>query len=58
MCWRPHPHLSLEQSQALTAALKARGVEAALTVMPGAGHDGRAFFTEENHKSLVKFLKH
>jgi len=46
----------LEQAQEFAAALKAAGVETTLMVMPGAGHAGAAFFTEENHKTVVAFL--
>jgi acetyl esterase/lipase len=46
----------LDQSREFLAALRAAGIEATLMVLPGAGHAGGAFFTEENHKVLVKFL--
>jgi len=46
----------IEQSKELTEALQKAGVEATMVVMPGAGHAGAAFFTEENHKSVLDFL--
>jgi acetyl esterase/lipase len=48
--------VALEQSQAMLAVLQAAGVEAALTVMPGAGHAGAAFFTKENQNAELEFL--
>ena len=48
--------VALEQSQAMLAVLQAAGVEAALTVMPGAGHAGAAFFTKENQDAELEFL--
>jgi len=46
----------LEQSRILLAALQKAGVEATLTVLPGAGHAGAPLFTEENHKTILEFL--
>lgn len=46
----------IEQSKEFLEALQKAGVEVSMTVMPGAGHAGGAFFTEENHKALVEFL--
>lgn len=48
--------VALEQSQAMLAVLQAAGVEAALTIMPGAGHAGAAFFTKENQTAELEFL--
>lgn len=48
--------MPLEQSRVLDEALKKAGVESTFTVMPGAGHAGAAFFTEENHKTLLEFF--
>jgi acetyl esterase/lipase len=46
----------IEQSKELTEALQKAGVEVTMVVMPGAGHAGAAFFTEENHKAVLEFL--
>ena len=46
----------LEQGREIADVLQKAGVEVSLTVMPGAGHAGAAFFTEENHKALVAFF--
>lgn len=46
----------VEQSKEFAEALKKAGVETTLTIMPGAGHAGAAFFTEEDHKAVVAFL--
>ena len=46
----------LEQSRAFANVLKKAGVDVTLMVMPGAGHAGGAFFTEENHKTILAFL--
>ena len=46
----------IAQAREFADALKKAGVEATMTVMPGAGHAGAAFFTDENHKALVEFL--
>lgn len=48
--------VALEQSHAMLATLQAAGVEATLTVMPGAGHAGAAFFTKENQNAELEFL--
>jgi len=46
----------IEQSKELTEALQKAGVDVTMVVMPGAGHAGAAFFTEENHKAVLEFL--
>jgi len=48
--------MPLEQAHLMADALQKAGVEATLTVMPGAGHAGSPFFTEENHKTVRDFL--
>lgn len=46
----------LQQSQIFEAALKKSGVECTLTVLPGGGHDGPAFFTLPIMASILEFL--
>ena len=46
----------LEQSRAFSEALQKAGVEVTLMVMPGAGHADAAFFTKENHQTVLAFL--
>lgn len=48
--------MPLEQARVMADVLQKAGVEATLTVMPGAGHAGAAFFADENRKTLVEFL--
>ena len=48
--------MPLEQAKVLAEALRKAGVEETLTILPGAGHAGAAFFTEENHKLVLDFL--
>lgn len=46
----------LDQSQRLHAALQAAGVESTLKVLPGAGHGGKAFDSEESRALIRSFL--
>ena len=46
----------LEQSRRLLAALQKAGVPARLHVIPGAGHGGPAFQTDEAHEVIRSFL--
>ena len=48
--------MPLAQSRAMLAALQAAGVDATLTVMPGADHAGAPLFTAENFQSLAEFF--
>lgn len=49
------PVVSVSQSQLLTAALADAGVERTLIVIPGAGHGGPAFETEEIRAAVLTF---
>ncbi len=46
----------LQQSQELNDALRKVGVESTLTIVPGAGHGGPAFFVPGNLKMIIDFL--
>ena len=46
----------IAQSQEFLAALQKAGVEATMITMPGAGHAGAAFYSDENHKTVLAFL--
>ncbi len=48
--------MPLEQARVMAEALQKAGVEETLMVMPGAGHAGAAFFTDENHKTVLAYL--
>lgn len=50
------PLVPVEQSKLFEAALKAAGVSAALTILPGAGHGGAAFTTTENLEKIYGFF--
>jgi acetyl esterase/lipase len=46
----------MAQSQEFSEALQKVGVETTLVIMPGAKHAGGAFFTEENHQTVLAFF--
>ncbi|MCL5964950.1 MAG: alpha/beta hydrolase [Deinococcus sp.] len=50
------PLVPVEQSKLFEAALKAAGVSAALTILPGAAHGGPAFTTTENLEKIYGFF--
>ena len=50
------PLVPLQQSQVLQAALQKAGVEAQLSVVPGAGHGGPGFSSPDEHKRMVDFF--
>ena len=50
-----NPNL-IPEARTVLAYLKSIEGKKTLTVMPGAGHVGAAFFTEENHQALLAFL--
>jgi len=50
------PQVPLEQSERLHARLRAAGVPSTLKVLPGAGHGGAAFSSEEARDAMRKFL--
>lgn len=51
------PQVPLEQSSRLHAALKAAGVESTLEVLPGGGHGGPKFQTEEVKQTVRDFFR-
>lgn len=51
------PQVPLEQSTRLHAALKAAGVESTLEVLPGGGHGGSKFQTEEVKQTVREFFR-
>lgn len=51
------PQVPLEQSTRLHAALKAAGVESTLEVLPGGGHGGPKFQTEEVKQTVREFFR-
>ena len=50
------PQVPLEQSQRLHAKLKEAGVASELVVLPGAGHGGKEFSTDEVKEKIRAFL--
>ena len=50
------PTVPFGQSVLLVEALKKAGVEATFKPVPGAGHGGRAFSSEDNRKLVEAFL--
>lgn len=51
------PLVSITQSRTLHAKLGAAGVSSKLVVLPGAGHGGPAFMSEESRNTIGQFLK-
>lgn len=51
------PLVSIDQSRTLAGKLKATGVDVQLVELPGAGHGGRAFQSDENRAIVLQFLK-
>ena len=45
------------QAQRMEQAYKEAGLDVAFIVIPGAGHGGQVFFTEEYRKPVVEFIK-
>jgi len=49
--------VSIEQSRTLAGKLKIAGVDVQLVELPGAGHGGGAFQSDENRQTILRFLK-
>ncbi len=49
--------VNIEHSKLLHAALQKAGVETTLKILPGAGHGGAQFNSDENRKSIEEFFR-
>ena len=51
------PLVPIGQSQELADAMKGAGVDVSFQVLPGAGHGGREFATQEVHRTVESFFE-